>query len=404
MAEKKLDIYICSNVGIDYFFFLGRTVEKAGYNVKPIYLVSEKNYRKLAKSGGLLKIWLRVKMYIFYPFLLFFKVLISKRNSVFIVTSNNFFAPYLVHLFLKFKSGKVIHLLYDLYPDAIEIAGVMQPYSFLSNLIGKIMHKNLTKCDATVYLGQFLKEHAENRWGVSPLSDIIDISTDLDLYTQKFNSGIESSKVILHYGGQLGHLHDAVSLIESIKFVCNSDISDFVEFNFYVSGAQAQFLEESLEGFPIKIISAVPSEQWRNDINHFHIGMVSLSTGGASVCLPSKTYGMVGGGMAILAICPEWSDLANLVRDMGAGWVINNSEFKNKQDLNNGNYLENLQMKKNTSLIAEDFYLTLKKIIDDKEILLTKRKNAFYQVRDLYNIECLSVKWDALISQTFKNN
>lgn len=399
MDAKKLDVYICSNVGIDYFFFLGRTLTVSDYKVKPIYLVSELSYRKLAKTNGIKKIWLRIQMYILYPLLLAYKAMISRKGSVFIVTSNNFFAPYLVHLFLKFKGGKVIHLLYDLYPDAIEMAGIINPQSVVSNVIGGIMKKNLTKCDATVYLGQFLKEHAENRWGKSPLGKTIDISTDLDLYNASFKEEIDAGKIILHYGGQLGHLHDAISLIESIKYVYGSDIGDMVEFNFYVSGAQAQFLKDSLRDFPIKIISAVPSSKWREDIQNFHIGMVSLSPGGASVCLPSKTYGMMAGGMAILAVCPVWSDLASLVKSMDAGWIVNNSEFENISELkaNEQDYLNKLKMTKSASIVSEDFYQKLKFIIENKGILNQKRKNAYNGVRNDHNIFKLSAKWDRVI-------
>lgn len=399
MGQQRLKIYICSNVGIDYFFFLGRTISEAGFDVQPIFLVSETNYRRLAKSSGLKKIWLRVQMYMLYPMLLIFRALTSSRNSIFVITSNNFFAPYLTYLFLKIKGGKVIHLLYDLYPDAIEIAGAIKVNSFVSKTIGKVMSKNLKKCNASVYLGEFLRNHAENRWGKAPISKTIDISTDLDLYSESFNPEIESQKLIVHYGGQLGHLHDAVSLIESIKHVYNSDISESVEFNFYVSGAQAQFLENSLKEFPVKIISAVPSHQWREDIKNFHIGMVSLSPGGASVCLPSKTYGMMAGGLAILAVCPEWSDLANLVRSIDAGWIINNSVYNNADNLKDGDYLNNIKKGKETSLIADNFYQQLKNILNDRNDLNKKRRNAFDGVRKYYNIRALSVEWQSIINE-----
>ena len=401
MAKQKLEVYICSNVGIDYFFFLGRTIEQSGYSVKSIYLVSETDYRRLAKTGGLGKIGLRIKMYLLYPVLLTYKVIFSKRDSVFVVTSNNFFAAYLVHLILKIRSGRVIHLLYDLYPDAIEIAGAIKPNSTLSKLIGKIMHRNLTKCDASVYLGKFLKEHAEMRWGRAPLSDIIDISTDLELYSSEFKENNEQEKIILHYGGQLGHLHDAVSLIKSIEYVCQSDIAQFVEFNFYVSGAQAEFLRESLADFPVKIISAVPSSQWRQDIRNFHIGMVSLSTGGASVCLPSKTYGMMAGGMAILAICPKWSDLSTLISDIDSGWVINNSLYEFSDDLAGQDYLHNLQENKLPEVIAKEFYEQLKYLLANRNELNDKRRNAFFGVRKEHNISTLSAKWAKIISNPY---
>jgi hypothetical protein len=398
MDKKKLKVYTCSNVGMDYFIFLGRTIAAAGFDVEPLYLTSEGNYRKLAKSKGFPKIWLRIKMYLLYPFYLLFKATVAEKNSVFVVSSNTFFAPYLVRLILKIKSGKVIHLLYDLYPDAIEIAGLIRRESFTSNIIGKIIKNILSKCDATVYLGGFLKVHAESRWGKAPVSDVIDISTDLGLYSKEFSQDIKGSKIILHYGGQLGHLHDAPSLIESIKYVCKSDIGPLVEFNFYVSGAQAQFVETSLSEYPVKIISAVPSAQWRNDIQNFHIGLVSLSPGGASVCLPNKTYGMMAGGMAILTIAPHWSDLAALVNSLDAGWIINNAAAVSISGLQQGEYFTNLQKNRPVDEVAQDFYRQLSYIIRNQEELRKKRSNAFNNVRSVHGIELLASKWGKLIN------
>jgi hypothetical protein len=397
MAGKKLKVYTCSNVAMDYFIFLSDAIRNAGYEVEPLYLVSEGDYRKNGKAPGLKKVYLRFQMYIGYPLFLIYKVLTADRNSCFVVTSNTFYAPYLVKRLAGMKKAKVIHLLYDLYPDAIEVAGMIRNDSSMSKMIGKIMRKIQAECDATVYLGEYLQRHAESRWGRAAVSKVIDISADLALFKQSFKKSLTSNKIILHYGGQLGHLHDAESLIESVKYVLGSDIADKVEFNFYVSGAQAQHLAESLSAYPVKIISAVPSVQWRVDIADFHLGMVSLSTGGASVCLPSKTYGMMAGGMAILAICPAWSDLASLVQRNNAGWVVNNSTFERAEALQVGDYHSNLNARRATSAIVLDFYTTLKKILADETRLAMMREHAFSGMRQHYDKNSLSNKWEDLI-------
>lgn len=397
MAGKKLKVYTCSNVAMDYFIFLSETIKNAGYEVELLFLVSEGAYRRNGKNLGLKKVYLRFQMYVGYPLYLIYKVLTAQRHSCFVVTSNTFYAPYLVKSLAGLKKAKVIHLLYDLYPDAIEVAGMIGNDSSTSKMIGKIMQKIQAKCDATVYLGEYLKQHAEGRWGRAAVSEVIDISTDLALFKQPFKPVLTSKKLILHYGGQLGHLHDSESLIESVKYVLGSDIAPQVEFNFYVSGAQAQHLSESLSAYPVKIISAVPSVQWREDIGAFHLGMVSLSTGGASVCLPSKTYGMMAGGMAILAICPQWSDLASLVRSNNAGWVVNNSTFDTAAALRVGDYHENLNDRRTTNDIVLDFYKTLKQVLSDEQRLASMRANAFSSMRQHYDINTLSNKWESLI-------
>jgi hypothetical protein len=265
-------------------------------------------------------------------------------------------------------------------------------------LIGKITTANFKKCESTVFLGKFLKEHAERRWGISKKSHVIDISTDLSLYDKQISSLVDTSKVIIHYGGQMGHLHDAKSIIESVKFVLQSDIRDAVEFNFYVSGAQAKFLEDSLKDFPVKVISAIPSFQWREDIKDFHIGLVSLSPGGATVCLPSKTYGMMAGGMSILAICPIWSDLSELITDLNAGWIVNNSRFNSVDNLRDSNYANNIIMERDRSQVALDVYKCLKHLIENRSLLEDKRRNAFDGVQKKHNINVSSEKWGKVLS------
>jgi glycosyltransferase involved in cell wall biosynthesis len=399
MIDQKVKVYICSSVGIDYFLFLGKTIENTGFEVELVFLIPEINYRNLAKSSGLKKIWLRLQMYILYPLYLITKTFTCRKKSIFLVTSNTFFAPYLTYLILKYRGIKVIHLLYDLFPDALEIAGAIKTDTFMSKAIGTITRLSQFYCDATVYLGNFLRNHTERRWGKAKLASVIDISTDLSLYCPQFEEKLSDSKLIIHYGGQLGHLHDAISIIESIKFICQSELISIVEFNFYISGSQAKFLENALEGCPVKVISTVSSDQWREDISKFHIGLVSLSPGGASVCLPSKTYGMMAGGLAIIAICPEWSDLAGLVKNLDAGWVINNSIYKNESELNNDEkYLLNLNKKLDDSLIVNQFYGILIEIVKNQNILTQKRHNAYWGVREHYNIDHLSTKWKEILS------
>jgi len=393
--KLNLNIYIASNVGMDYFFFLQKILHNSECNVQAIYLISESDYRASAKSKGFKKIYLRLQMYILYPILLISKAIVSPRNSIFIVSSNTFYAPLLTKLSVFWKHTKVIHLLYDLYPDAIEVAGIIKQNGLLSKFIGTLSRNNFNLTDATVYLGDFLKLHAETRWTFPKRSFVIPISTDLTLYEKEFSPLPDTERIIIHYGGQIGHLHDASSLIECIKHVLASDLNNKVDFNFYVSGAQAKFLEESLYGYPVKIKPAVNSNEWRKDIKNFHIGLVTLTPGGATVCLPSKTYGMMAGGLSILAICPLWSDLANLILENNAGWVINNANSKvlNQVDLLSTKYLSEVCQIRKIDQIKSDFYIALKIIVENKNLIREKRKNAFENIRLKYSAEELGKKW-----------
>ena len=173
--EQITKVYICSSVGMDYFFFLKKTIESSTFSIETIFLITENTYRNLSKITGIKKIYLRLQMYIFYPILLIYKATICEGNSIFVVTSNTFFAPLLVKIVTFYKKVKVVNLLYDLYPDAIEMADVIKVNSTFSKIIGLITKLNQKKSDATVYLGDFLSTHAQKRWGISKISRRIDI-------------------------------------------------------------------------------------------------------------------------------------------------------------------------------------------------------------------------------------
>ncbi|QQL50210.1 hypothetical protein [Mucilaginibacter ginkgonis] len=56
MVRPTVTVYTASSVNIDCFDFLNKTIGAAGYKVVPLYLISEYDYRKLAKTRGIKKI------------------------------------------------------------------------------------------------------------------------------------------------------------------------------------------------------------------------------------------------------------------------------------------------------------------------------------------------------------
>ena len=399
MKKKNKKIYITSNVSIDYFFFLCKIFKELGYEVKPIYLISESNYRLSSKSLNFKKLYLRMQMYIFYPIYVLILGLISDKSSIFIVSSNTFFTPFLMNIILKFKGNKIIHMLYDLYPDAIEVAGLINPNSFISKIIGIITSYSLKKCSGTIFLGDYLRSHAESRWGKCRQSEVIDISTDITLFDDKISRHSSNEKIKLHYGGQLGNLHDANSVVSLVKSLYSSDISNNVEFNFTISGSKADYLRKTLRNYPIKVSPTMKSKEWRNYIKNFDIGIVSLTPGGATVCLPSKTYAMMAGGLAILAITPEWSDLARLIIDNQAGWVFDNSVNENFPKTYSKNYIHHFKSKQSNKEIILPIIDKLRYLIKNREYLFQIRENSFMNVRKNFNEYNLCKKWEGFIEK-----
>ncbi|MBZ0306731.1 MAG: hypothetical protein K8I82_11745, partial [Anaerolineae bacterium] len=339
---------------------------------------------------------LRLMMYLCYPMLLGFKVLAAPRGSIFIVTSNTFYAVTIATCCAIFKKGRIINLIYDLFPDALEVAGKIRPDSVLSKGFGFISRINGKFTECTIYLGEFLREHAEMRWASAGSSRSIPISADAELFTEneKYKGGV----IRIHYGGQIGYMHDAEVLISSVLAACREPVlSKRFQFDFRVSGAQAKKIETAFANQTISVRPPVSSQQWREELRLYHIGLVTLSPGGATVCLPSKSYAMMAGGLPIIAICPLWSDLAHTILSANAGWVINNSPFTVSQELRTGNYQEHYQQKVPTGVVQDEFLKLLGHLENHPEEILEKRNGALNAMKNQYGTEQLSLMWKSIL-------
>ena len=68
---------------------------------------------------GFAHLWLRVQQYVVYPVYLCGSLLFGKKADVVVVCTNTFYAPWLASFFHK----RVVHLVYDLFPEALQMVG-----------------------------------------------------------------------------------------------------------------------------------------------------------------------------------------------------------------------------------------------------------------------------------------
>jgi hypothetical protein len=398
MSTGDNSIYICSSVLADYTLYLNVCLENLGYQVNMLALLDEYKYRKATKKGRLAKLYIRFGMYFLYPLKLAFKFLCVPSGTIFIITSNTFYASAFVAICARLKNQKVVNLVYDLYPDALEVAGKIKFGSTISRLLGNVTRFNCRVSDYTVYLGRVLRKHAETRWGKHGVSGSIDISADIGLF--KPNCEFDGDRIHVHYGGQLGQMHDADSVVESILSVVKDEgLQQKFSFSFRVGGSQVRTIEKAFAGFPVQVLPPIPSQEWRNEIRSYNIGLVTLSPGGATVCLPSKSYAMMAGGLPILAICPLWSDLGQMILSANAGWVIPNSPFNSTDELLDGDYQKRYMKNVPSEEVKRRFVEILRHISETPAELAEKRIGALHAMKTIYGAEEIGMRWKSIIDK-----
>ena len=346
------------------------------------------------------RLWLRFCMYCLYPVYLAWQVLVAPRKALFVVTSNTFYAPMIAAAIGKLCGKRCVHLLWDLFPDVLEAAGQVRLNGIRSKLIGSIIRATQTLCSGTAYLGSFLKAHAERRWGAAKYSICVAVPSDASRFLEPvlFQPG---SPLRIRYGGHFGYMHDTRSVAASIRAAASGCLpTPPVSFHFFISGVGYSALKNELAPFGIEVNLPIQDGDWRATFREYPIGMVSLSPGGAAVCLPSKIYGMMAGGQAVIAICPIWSDLARIVLENKAGWVINNSPYHSSADLEGPDYLQRVHAVREPQEVADEFVGMIRHLQENPNDVAEKQKNTRDAALTRYGREAIAKQWRQMIEHT----
>jgi len=319
-----MSVVVCSCVDSD----LVRSVAaRIGENATTFTTITESSYRRLAGGTRLERLWLRWRMSAGYLLRLAWRIGRAPNATLWVVTTNPFFAPGVVACIAGLRGQRVVHHVFDLYPDALEAAGVVKQEGFVSQLIAAWTRFTQRNCAAAVYLGEELRRHTEGRYGAAPCSVVIAVSADeREFAAPEMNGPFSTRPLSIHYGGQLGAMHDAAGLTAGVAALAVERAAGRVSFDFMAGGSGARQLTRFAGEPGITLQGTTSSAEWRQVAVRHQIGLVALTPAGMHVCLPSKTHAMMAAGLAIIAICPARSDLAALVRDTGAGWVIDNTK------------------------------------------------------------------------------
>ncbi len=332
---------------------------------------------------------MRGLMYGVYP-AQFLATFAGRRSPVTrVITTNPFFMPYLGSLFCRSRDTRVVNLLYDLYPDALELAGVLQPGSWWGRLLGRITAGALRRCDATVFLGERLRAHVEGTYGPAHRAVVIPVGADgAPFRDDRPVQGNGSTSVTLLYCGNMGRLHDyrtiydalghlrapkvpqggAMACVRRLRVEIRGNGVGFKKFQSLASSDSGDAAWELAFG------ANLAGDEWATKMRATDIALVTLSKGAERVLMPSKTYSALVAGQAILAICSGDSDLADLVRQHECGWVVSPGDSVRLAEI-------------------------LREIQTDPVQVMQKRQNAFRAGHEKYDLATVARQWLDLLNE-----
>lgn len=314
-------LQIFSNVGLDDANFIAwrRALMDDGWDVRAVSSASLDDYRRARSAWG--RLVLRWRMYPGFAWRLVLACWLTRARAR-IVTTNPFFAPLLAAIAGGGRTPTIM-LLYDVYPDALEVGVSGESRGVVHRLMAGVIRSCLRRCDAVVYLGDRIKAHVDARYGPARRAAVIPVATDTSLFPPTPPALEPGAPVRILYCGHLGHMHDTGTVRDLFLRV---PARDDVRFVFHASGPGYRALRRDREletsRWRIDWGDPLPPSTWARALQEGAVALVTLRPGAERVSLPSKTFSAMAAGQAVLAIAPRNSDLADIVLAADCGWVV----------------------------------------------------------------------------------
>ena len=302
-------------------------------NVCQRFQVSEHSYRSAHSLPA--RLLLRLRMYVVYPVQLTLRMLFDRQEALIVVNSNTFFAP-LIACLLRSRRHTVVHLLYDLYPDALVHAGSIREGSLKMRLIDRITAATLRKADANVMLAPGLLEHVKSRFAQVNRPQIIHVGTDdVDFGAPMASKGAAGEPVRVLYCGNMGYMHDVDTLGDALWALdagTSGEAPTCLSIDIHSSGAGYSRLTKRLADLPansvIRLSGYLAPECWLDTMRRADVALVTMKPGAEKVVMPSKTYSAMQAAQAVIAVAPAHSDLARTIVEHDCGWVVEPGDSK----------------------------------------------------------------------------
>jgi len=220
------------------------------------------------------------------------------------------------------KRRPFVYNIRDLYPEMAIAGKIVKPAGWL-RFWEKLHRWALSRATRVIVLGEDTRERILAK-GIAP-ERVVVVRDGMRLpeslpdrnhpVTDEVRSGYAFTIV---HAGNLGH-YGAWNTVVGAAQGLNGDGAGFV---FVGDGAMRSQIEASANGCPhIRFQDFRPTDQVPYVLAAGDMHLITIRRGLEGVVVPSKLYGILAAGRPVLALAPEESDVARIIRRSGCGVV-----------------------------------------------------------------------------------
>ena len=169
----------------------------------------------------------RIFSWLLFSFRLLFIVLFAQKNSIWLISTNPPFAPWLTGL-LRLKKCKVVVLIYDIYPELLAANKIFSKSHSFYRVWNKITQRTYRNANRIICIGDAMTEYlvSQNKQLKPKISTIpnwnnIDFNNSTTTENPYRIKRDAVGKIHVVYSGNLGATHDFNTILETAKELRN---------------------------------------------------------------------------------------------------------------------------------------------------------------------------------------
>lgn len=260
---------------------------------------------------------------------MFFSVL--KRagpNDIVLCVTTPFTLPYTVLLAAKLKKAATVLLIYDLYPEVLEAAGIVQSKSFVVRLIQAANSQLFRRLDAIIVIGRDVPPLIKKYRGVDdekihyiPNWALIPIGYRQIDPASRFRTP-HASRLIVGLSGNLGFTHDPETVFEAARLLRDDENIHFILSGWGVGWKALNdlFAKDRLEN--VTILSPVAENELVEFLSAADLWIIPYRRNVAGASIPSRLYNILAVGRPVIMASEPDSEGALVLNEEAIGWVI----------------------------------------------------------------------------------
>lgn len=226
------------------------------------------------------------------------------------------------------KKVPFVYNLQDIFPDSLVNTGMTQKESFLWKIGRKIENYTYKNAEKIIVISDGFKRNIMAKGVMEEKIKVISNWIDLDSVhpvSRKDNKlisefGLDPTKFLVVYAGNFGAAQGADVVLKAAEKLRHEEEIQFVVFGGGACFEDAKKIARDLEN--VFIHELMPSDRISEVYSLGNVALITCKLGTGNAGMPSKMWSIMACNTPIFASFDQKSDLADVIRDSGAGICI----------------------------------------------------------------------------------